>query len=106
MTEIPHQDDPLAEWRDQIDAIDGEMIGLLAERFKITTKVGYWKAANDVPPVDPDRERRQVERLEALADETGLSHEFLTAFLRIIIDEVVRHHRQIRGEDFDAPNPL
>ncbi|WP_298019656.1 chorismate mutase [uncultured Parasphingopyxis sp.] len=106
MTDEPDPEDALARWRDEIDTIDAQMIRLLAERFKITTKVGYWKAANDVPPVDPGRERRQVERLEALAEETGLSHEFLTRFLRIIIDEVVRHHRIVRGEEFDAPDPL
>lgn len=99
-------DDPLAHWRDQIDEIDGQMVALLAKRFKITTDVGRWKAQNEVPPVDPDRERRQVERLHTLASETGLSPDFLERFLRIIIDEVVSHHRTIREEDFDAPSPL
>lgn len=99
-------DDPLAHWRDQIDDIDAQMVALLAKRFKITTDVGRWKAQNAVAPVDPDRERRQVERLQQLASETGLSADFLERFLRIIIDEVVSHHRAIREEDFDAPSPL
>lgn len=99
-------DDPLAHWRDQIDEIDGQMVALLAKRFKITTDVGRWKAQNAVAPVDPDRERKQVERLHMLANETGLSEDFLERFLRIIIDEVVSHHRAIRDEDFDAPSPL
>jgi len=99
-------DDPLARWRDKIDDIDDQMVALLAKRFKITTDVGRWKAQNEVAPVDPDRERRQVERLHTLASETGLSADFLERFLRIIIDEVVSHHRAIREEDFDAPSPL
>jgi len=99
-------DDPLAHWRDKIDDIDDQMVALLAKRFKITTDVGRWKAQNEVAPVDPDRERRQVERLHTLASETGLSADFLERFLRIIIDEVVSHHRAIREEDFDAPSPL
>ncbi len=99
-------DDPLTQWRADIDRIDASMVALLAERFKITAAVGHWKAENAVPPVDPGRERRQVERLHALAAETGLSADFLERFLRIIIDEVVSHHRAIRNEDFDAPDPL
>ena len=99
-------DDPLSHWRDQIDDIDGQMVALLAKRFEITTQVGHWKAENKVTPVDPDRERRQVERLQQLAKDTGLSPDFLERFLRIIIDEVVSHHRAIRDEDFEAPSPL
>lgn len=99
-------DDPLVHWRNQIDDIDGQMVALLAKRFKITSEVGKWKAENDVQPVDPGRERRQVERLQILASETGLSPDFLERFLRIIIDEVVSHHRAIRAEDFEAPSPL
>lgn len=99
-------EDPLSIWREQIDAIDGKMVRLLAERFTLTAEVGQWKAQNAVAAIDPEREKRQVERLEQLAEETGLSHEFLERFLRIIIDEVVRNHRAIRDEDFDAPSPL
>lgn len=99
-------DNPLVRWRDQIDEIDRQMVGLLAKRFKITSEVGKWKAENEVPPVDPDRECRQVARFQTLASETGLSPDFLQRFLRIIVDEVVSHHRAIREEDFDAPSPL
>jgi chorismate mutase len=99
-------DDPLAGWRSSIDNIDAAIVSLLAERFKVTREVGKWKAANSVTAVDPDRERRQVERLRALAAEAGLDPDFLERFLRLIIDEVVSHHRAIRDEDFEAPSPL
>ncbi|NNC73474.1 MAG: chorismate mutase [Sphingomonadaceae bacterium] len=99
-------EEKLAEWRTQIDDIDREMVTLLARRFQITREVGEWKAQNGVPPVDPEREKRQVARLQERAAETGLSADFLERFLRIIIDEVVSHHRAIRDEDFEAPDPL
>lgn len=100
-------DDPLARWRSSIDNIDAALVALLAERFNVTREVGRWKAAHDVTAVDPDRERRQIERLRLLADEAGLDPDFLERFLRLIIDEVVAHHRGLRGEAFEAgPSPL
>ncbi len=99
-------DDPLDQWRGSIDNIDAAIVSLLAERFKITREVGKWKATHKVSAVDPDRERAQVARLRALSAEAGLDPDFLERFLRLIIDEVVSHHRAIRNEDFDAPDPL
>jgi chorismate mutase len=99
-------DDDLARWRASIDNIDAALVSLLAERFKLTREVGKWKARQRIEPVDPERERRQVERLRALAADAGLDPDFLERFLRIIIDEVVAHHRALRDEDFDAPSPL
>lgn len=100
------EDSELARWRGRIDEIDGALVALLAERFEITREVGEWKARNDVAPVDPDRERRQVERLRRLASETGLDADFLERFFRIIIDEVVGHHRKLRGEIGEPPYPF
>lgn len=98
--------DPLAEWRDTIDNIDGAMVALLAERFKTTRKVGLWKAANEIPAVDPERELAQVARFRTLASAANLDPDFLERFLRLIIDEVVSHHRAVRGGDVEAPDPL
>lgn len=98
--------DDLARWRGSIDNIDAALVALLAERFKITREVGRWKAENSVAAVDPERERRQVERLRALAADAGLDPDFLERFLRIIIDEVVEHHRQLRGDIEPPPSPF
>ena len=48
-----------------------------------------------MPPADPSRERRQVERLRKLAEEADLDSDFAEAFLNFIIKEVIRHHRGI-----------
>ena len=57
----------LAGLRQSIDNIDAALVHLLAERFKATQQVGQLKAEKGLPPSDPDRERRQVARLRALA---------------------------------------
>lgn len=91
-------DDVLRRYRQSIDNIDAALVFMLAERFKITQAVGRHKAEVGMPPADPGREERQIERLRALARDADLDPEFSEKFLRFIIDEVIRHHERIRGE--------
>ena len=90
-------DAQLDEYRQSIDNIDAALIFLLAERFKVTQAVGRYKAANGLPPADPARETRQIERLRALAATAQLDPDFSEKFLRFVIDEVIRHHERVRG---------
>ena len=92
-------DPTLESFRQSIDNIDAALVFMLAERFKITQAVGEYKAKNTLPPADPNREERQVARLRSLAEAAQLDPEFTEKFLRFIIDEVIRHHEQIRGEE-------
>ena len=52
-----------------------------------------------MPPADPMREERQIERLRQLAADANLDPVFAEKFLRFIIDEVIRHHQQIKNGD-------
>lgn len=86
----------LEQYRQSIDNIDAALLYMLAERFKITQAVGRFKANNELPPADPGREKRQIERLRKLAADAELDPVFAEKFLRFIIDEVIRHHQQIK----------
>ena len=86
------RDDQLDEYRSSIDNIDAALVYLLAERFKVTRRVGEHKAAVGMPPADPEREALQVQRLRDLAENAGLDPLFSEKFLRFVIDEVIRHH--------------
>ena len=98
-TQQPPASDPvLASYRKSIDNIDAALIHMLAERFRITQAVGEYKAKVTLPPADPDREKRQIERLRNLSAEADLDPEFGEKFLRFIIDEVIRHHEKARDE--------
>ena len=88
--------DELTRIRASIDNIDAALVHLLAERFKHTQRVGRLKATHDLPPSDPAREGRQIERLRALAIEADLDPTFAEKFLTFIIDEVIRHHEAAR----------
>ena len=93
-------DDQLEEYRASIDNIDAALILLLAERFKITKTVGAYKAAEGMPPADPAREERQINRLRDLAASARLDPAFSESFLRFVIAEVIRHHeRAAEGND-------
>jgi chorismate mutase len=78
--------------RESIDRLDAVLVFTLAERFKHTQAVGKLKAEHELPPSDPTREARQIERLERLAKEADLDPEFAKKFLAFIISEVIRHH--------------
>ena len=86
----------LDDIRSSIDNIDAALVHLLAERFKCTKRVGRLKAEHDLPPADPDREARQIERLREKALEADLDPAFAEKFLNFIISEVIRHHEAIR----------
>ncbi len=86
----------LKDHRDSIDRLDAILVYTLAERFKHTQAVGKLKATHDLPPSDPAREARQIERLERLATEADLDPEFAKKFLTFIISEVIRHHEKLQ----------
>lgn len=87
----------LKEHRESIDRLDAILVYTLAERFKHTQAVGRLKASHDLPPSDPAREARQIERLETLAREADLAPEFAKKFLTFIISEVIRHHEKLQS---------
>ena len=82
----------LADARATIDNIDAALVHILAERFRCTQRVGHIKARLDLPPADPAREARQVERLRTLAASSGL-----------MVREVIRHHEDIKAEYNEGP---
>ncbi len=90
-------DQVLRDCRDSIDNIDAALVHMLAERFKITKRVGEHKAAVGFAPADPDREAVQIARLRKLADSAGLDPTFSEKFLRFIVDEVIHHHNNAKG---------
>ena len=92
------ENETLTRYRESIDNIDAALVFMLAERFKVTQAVGKYKAVSKLPPADPAREELQIERLRQLARDANLDPDFTEKFLRFIIEEVIRHHEQIRSD--------
>lgn len=85
----------LSAYRRTIDNIDAALVHMLAERFKATQAVGHLKAAHELPPADPEREREQIARLRTLAEESHLDPAFAEKWFNFVVAEVIHHHEQI-----------
>lgn len=96
-TDLDHSD-TLEAYRESIDNIDAALIHMLAERFKVTQKVGEYKARHNLPPADKGREKAQIERLRQLSVDAKLDPNFSEKFLQFIITEVIRHHEKIKAD--------
>jgi len=53
----------LRELRDQIDAVDRNILELLAQHLRLVVRVGDYKRANGLPIYDAERERDLLARV-------------------------------------------
>lgn len=98
MSEVNTIPAELLALRGSIDNIDAAIIHMLAERFRCTKAVGILKAEQGLAAADPEREKRQVARLRALAQDANLDPDFAEKFLNFIVKEVIRHHEHTAAQ--------
>jgi len=72
--------DPLRDLRERIDAIDGQLVDLLAERAAVAAEVIEAKIADGLPVYVPERERVKVARFREAAAVRGLDPEWAEDF--------------------------
>ncbi len=89
----------LGSIRQSIDNIDAALVHMLAERFKFTQSVGRLKAKHGLPPADPARESRQIQRLRGLAVDAALDPAFAEKWFNFVVAEVIHHHERLAGHD-------
>ncbi len=77
----------LASFREQIDALDDQIVALLAERLEICRKVGHCKADRGIAVLQPDRVAQVKERNAGRGEAAGLRPSFTMALYSLIIDE-------------------
>ncbi len=77
----------LAPLRCQIDAIDSQLVELLAARAKVTAQVGQVKQQYALPLYVPEREKALLEARRAQADAAGVSPELVEDVLRRVMRE-------------------
>ena len=82
--------------REQIDAIDRELVALLGKRFESTHQVGILKASQALAPVDATREAEKLAELSALCEKYNLNPALVTELFSKIMAEVVQNHRRLR----------
>jgi 4-amino-4-deoxychorismate mutase len=75
----------LEPFRRRLDVLDGEIAGLLGERFDICREVAGYKREHDIPMMQPERVIEVRERYLARGTEVGLPPEFTAALFELLI---------------------
>jgi chorismate mutase len=85
----------LEKLRNQIDGLDDEIIQLLGQRMKAAEKIADYKKANDITILQTARWNWILQRMCLEGDKLGLSHEFITQFLRAVHMESIAHQTAV-----------
>ena len=81
---------PLHEARREIDAIDDQLIALLAQRYAVTARVRTAKAGEEQPwplPIRPAREAQIMRRVIAAGRQNALPPQLMVRLWRTIINQ-------------------
>ena len=87
----------LKDLREKIDKTDKKLVGILAERFALTEKVGEYKKAHDLEACAGKRETQIFETREKWAKESDLEPILVKKLFTMIIKEVKANHRKIKN---------
>lgn len=68
---------PLQKPREQIDAIDAQIVALLGERWKLVEEVTRIKKEHNLPPLQPERFAALLEDVKALARKQDVPEEMI-----------------------------
>ena len=85
----------LDEHRRAIDALDAELLGILARRGAIVRKIGDIKRQRALPVVDPARKREVSERFASRATALGLDATFARRLYELVHEEAVREEESV-----------
>ncbi|MEO7733410.1 MAG: prephenate dehydratase domain-containing protein, partial [Kofleriaceae bacterium] len=93
----------LSSLRERIEAVDKQIIALLAARLKIVEDVVEAKLTSASPVRDRAREELLLQRLRALAVEAGLDAHQIERMYRVVMDMSVAHQEATVRNRSDAP---
>lgn len=88
----------LKDLRKQIDKVNQKLIRVLAERFRITQKIGEYKRKHNLPPLDKEREKQILEKNRILAEKLGLDPELVEQIFKLIFKKVRKNHKKQNNE--------
>lgn len=85
----------LEELRAQVDVLDREIIGKLAQRMRISEDMGRLKKQNNITILQASRWDQVVHEREAQGVKQGLSSEFMREILSAIHEESIDHQNKV-----------
>ena len=86
--------DELGRLREEIDALDAEVLRLLAERFRRVVGIACEKVRLELPIEDRAREVRLARAYAAAAATHGLEPRVAEALFAMLLEESKRHQRE------------
>jgi len=84
----------LNEWRNEIDAIDAEIVNLINKRARVAQKIGILKAKAGLPIVDLEREDA-ILRSACAGSKSVLENDSIVRIFKRIIQEC--RHAQVEA---------
>ncbi len=85
----------LEKLRDQIDSLDAEILEKLSARFKIIQEIGQEKRLNGVTILQVDRWDEIIANRKQLANQLGMSEEFIDRLLKVLHKESIGHQIKV-----------
>lgn len=87
--------DGLALYREEIDALDDELLDILARRMALSRRIGEYKKERRMPVVQPQRYGEMMANRLAKAECLGLAPEFVRTLHAAIHEESVRQQLEL-----------
>lgn len=97
--------DSLTTLREQIDALDDEIMNKLAARMKISEKIGQYKKENNVTILQVSRWEEIINTRIALGLAMGLNDEFTREFLKLVHNESIQVQTRVMNADKVTEKP-
>lgn len=90
LREGTHTTESLTLLRQQIDGLDNELLEVLNKRMRVSREIGQFKKEHRMPVVQATRYDDIIQSRVRLAEEMGMSGDFMKAVLAAIHEESVR----------------
>ncbi|RZA10076.1 MAG: prephenate dehydrogenase/arogenate dehydrogenase family protein, partial [Proteobacteria bacterium] len=87
--------DDLDAWRQEIRAIDSEIIKITARRMELALKIGQYKADHQLPVKDFRVEKEIVERSRTLAANLGVAPDFIEDLMTLLMGHSVQEQNKL-----------
>lgn len=86
----------IQDYRQQINAVDEQIVSLLEKRMDIAAGIGEVKKAQGLPAYDPAREKEKIELVKGLADNEDYK-EYIGRMFAAIMAETRQMEKDIKG---------
>ena len=91
----------MADVREAIDAIDGELVSLFAKRFTYIDRAAELKPSVGLPPRTADRVQQVLDQVRQHARQHNLDPDLLETIWRALIENSIAREAKAMGYDRD-----